>query len=1418
MPIRNLVFLTLLIGFNLIWVQCTDDKKEAEPEVTKEVPAVQTTASTGTLKLSGEKTMVKSIGPTVYYGSFDLAQEQKQAEVDKAELVARAETEAHGDGFQLVSGGLSKNSKQSSLEKDGERAPIKYPSGINLDLIYLAEQDPFTAQIFNVTEKRDESMEGGKFESIVTEKEFSFASDPFYNATANYFKDPEADNKLKVESRPVEPSHYLTGIEPNENAMRYKDSDSVPKEFKPCLHLHPTDKDRIAEVEQFKRDYFIDENPRGNYAWIFGYAKTRNLGESDPSRNTFGTDTSNIGTCDEPIWKQVSVELANKRENYVPGFIKRERKGDIGKYRKANDAGAYLTYSRDPSLRAVYVNAVKNAAPGTPLSITYTKENFTDENEVIFSHHAVINLEVNAATDAASDSYSAYTQLSNQPTAPTDTCNADVQNAYTCPDHFATVCTDINPSTRNSLWNYSKKVYAINNATPTSTVSLTNQAAPGVDTCAGSDESAQYTNPGNVAACDDIYNQTEYYVYTYSQRTVTCKKHVKTTWQQVKDALANHADLQMIMTTGHTDMSDAADPSDGEKRLQGDYGFTGEEIIDYDRFVGGIPPWASNNLEVNETLAAGTSTSDTNLNLYGGVGSSNNGMLQCFASMGYPAPTEPYTFSQLYLTANGSREPNVTNTTGQNTTIYVPTIEYYTIYTQYGSRRASRTVNKAVDVCYITKPNGQIYQVGGLRTMTNNGSNGYITTVQYPNDPCNVFCKKIEIQMPSCYNNVLKTQPQNATPDSTQDEIMNQRRRVIMSNVKNIGETAVPTDGAGLLYMSIKGPGSTVFNVRVHHNLHYSYMFGENDEDHDLLEKGPNTFTFAIPFCPQLNHEYEYAVCNVPRNQHYKFGRSDDGAPRAIPDCFNSTAKKWVVSNIRVANNRISGGNILSWAQMASPALTDDNGATENVDGSPPWRIAYQILQKTTFKISPPLTGNKKTFDKKDTYTKACIPKRNQDDGDDNRVSLPGRGNLCEDETLDDTNICDQRNFPKGVRYIKPEFLEFRYYASNTVSEDNSELFLYVDTSKLEKNQWRDGWKFYGYDSGGDPITDNNGQPLPTDTLIPDPAATNSAFNFVKPVYKTDPLWQCFAKKVESNACDESNLTDLSGNGKIDGDDYDLCMTNARETYVIHETYSPLVINVDDPLNFSLSGLDAGIQFIGHKFPEKKGDRFGEYDKFISTAIPLPENPLYGVFRDVITEAYVKTGWVDGSKGDALLVLDLNKNGQIDSSYELFGEGTVMEKAFDYGSFGTFNPGDFASNGFVALDQYDDNGDHVIDAKDAVWEKLQLWQDGKGGKANGVVDDGELLTLASVGITSINSGKFEKMTDTDEYGNKTLYRSSYTYERDGKQGVGRIIDVYFVYDDLTNEARGDTTTLTDEEKKNVQLLYQDNTVQIRVED
>jgi len=95
------------------------------------------------------------------------------------------------------------------------------------------------------------------------------------------------------------------------------------------------------------------------------------------------------------------------------------------------------------------------------------------------------------------------------------------------------------------------------------------------------------------------------------------------------------------------------------------------------------------------------------------------------------------------------------------------------------------------------------------------------------------------------------------------------------------------------------------------------------------------------------------------------------------------------------------------------------------------------------------------------------------------------------------------------------------------------------------------------------------------------------------------------------------------------------------------------------------------------------------------------------------------TGWVGGN--DALLVRDLDGDGQIASGRELFGSNTML------------SDGTLAANGFQALAELDENGDGIVNANDAGFATLMLWRDADG---DGKVGRGELQSARDFFFTA----------------------------------------------------------------------------------
>lgn len=135
--------------------------------------------------------------------------------------------------------------------------------------------------------------------------------------------------------------------------------------------------------------------------------------------------------------------------------------------------------------------------------------------------------------------------------------------------------------------------------------------------------------------------------------------------------------------------------------------------------------------------------------------------------------------------------------------------------------------------------------------------------------------------------------------------------------------------------------------------------------------------------------------------------------------------------------------------------------------------------------------------------------------------------------------------------------------------------------------------------------------------------------------------------------------------------------------------------------------------------------------------------PLFDYDGDGIRTA---TGWV-GAR-DGLLVRDIDGSGAIENGSELFGDRTRLRN------------GRLALNGMEALADLDSNGDGSIDAADAAFSSLKIWQDGNG---NGISESSELKTLAELGITRLSTNFVGNGPASDDVpGGNLMGTSSYT--------------------------------------------------------
>ncbi|EDM77152.1 RTX toxins and related Ca2+-binding protein [Plesiocystis pacifica SIR-1] len=134
----------------------------------------------------------------------------------------------------------------------------------------------------------------------------------------------------------------------------------------------------------------------------------------------------------------------------------------------------------------------------------------------------------------------------------------------------------------------------------------------------------------------------------------------------------------------------------------------------------------------------------------------------------------------------------------------------------------------------------------------------------------------------------------------------------------------------------------------------------------------------------------------------------------------------------------------------------------------------------------------------------------------------------------------------------------------------------------------------------------------------------------------------------------------------------------------------------------------------------------------------------------------ISTDWP--SADTPWLAVDLDGNGSIDGGHELFGSGTVLRS------------GARASDGFLALAEFDGNGDGLVDGRDPRFGELLVWRDLDADRRS---TPAELEPLSAAGVDALSVRHVDAPT-CDERGNCAVERSSFGHAG----GVGELVDLH----------------------------------------
>ena len=385
-------------------------------------------------------------------------------------------------------------------------------------------------------------------------------------------------------------------------------------------------------------------------------------------------------------------------------------------------------------------------------------------------------------------------------------------------------------------------------------------------------------------------------------------------------------------------------------------------------------------------------------------------------------------------------------------------------------------------------------------------------------------------------------------------------------------------------------------------------------------------------------------------------------------------------------------------------------------------------------------------------------------------------------------------------------------YANNFLENKAQELNLPLDSNKIMQDLLQ-----ADFDKRSDP--NNNWEPLPSADIrdyhhdvfanngLPPSAWTGTFFDD-----RAGPAAWCVgcndAERQGQSLLDavKNFITEVANNWDETFDEFQDFMGDALRDGVFSETMADY--NLDATGSIEWAGIVKGLYQVAAMSAQGWLDIAGLVNDFWNQARnwfqrrdPMtldldgdgletigidPANPvLFDHTGDGVANA---TGWI--SPDDGLLVFDRNDNGVIDNGTELFGDSTPI-----FNSAGEQTGK--AVDGFDALAQEDTNGDGTVNAADANWDKLHVWQD---ANSNGITEEGELHTLESLGIDGIEVAKSENSQILSN-GNEIADLGKFTYA-DGSEGAlgavsGGLADINLADNPFYREFT-DTIELTEE--------------------